>query len=259
MSLEPLKLKQGIIYGPVNSRRLGSSLGLNILPFKYKACPFNCVYCQYGYTGKKGHTFHPDETLLPSIDEISFALKGALKDYPLVSYITFSGNGEPTIHPRFTDIVDQVKKIRNSFNPDIRLSILSNSALVNRNEVREGLMKLDARFMKLDVGDEELFLRYNRPLPEIRFAEILCGLKSLNDIIIQSLFAGGPNGNVSGEAIPKWIDRIGEIRPRECHIYSLDRPSADRSLVKLGREYLEQIRSDAEFRTGVPVRVFERE
>jgi len=113
--------------------------------------------------------------------------------------------------------------------------------------------------MKLYAGDEALFLKFNRPHPDLKYQEILEGLRSLGDIIIQSLFAGGANGNVGGEAVTHWIDRIDEILPKECHIYSLDRPSADRSLVKLDRKFLEGIRDKAEERTGVPVKVFERD
>lgn len=258
MSPQPLKLKPGIIYGPVNSRRLGSSLGLNILPFWYKACPFNCLYCQYGYTGARGHTVSLEERGLPSESDVTHALEEALDDYPLVSYLTFSGNGEPTLHPRFSRIVDAVKKVRDRFNPGIKVAILSNSALIGNEEVREGLKKFDICYMKLDVGDEDLFRRFNRPHPEIDYETIVNGLKSLGDIAIQSLFAGGPNGNATEEAIAVWINRIAEIKPRECHIYSLDRPAADRTLTALYRDDLEKIKYQAEKLSAVTVKVFER-
>ncbi len=258
MAAPPLKLKPRIIYGPVNSRRLGSSLGLNILPFRYKACPFNCLYCQYGFTGARGYTLSLEEKELPTESDVTRALEEALIEYPLVSYLTFSGNGEPTLHPQFSRMVDAVKHVRDRVNPEIKVAILSNSALVGIEAVREGLRKLDIRYMKLDVGDEELFRRFNRPHPEIDYETILNGLKSLGDITIQSLFAGGPNGNAGEKAVEAWISRIAEIKPRECHIYSLDRPAADRTLTPLYRDDLEKIKYQAEKLSGVTVKVFER-
>jgi wyosine [tRNA(Phe)-imidazoG37] synthetase (radical SAM superfamily) len=258
MSTQPLKLKPGIIYGPVNSRRLGSSLGLNILPFRFKACSFNCLYCQYGFTGARGHIVSLEEREFPSESDVTYALEEVLNEYPLVSYLTFSGNGEPTLHPRFSRIVDAVKNVRDRFNPEIKVAILSNSALIGNEEVREGLKKLDIRYMKLDVGDEALFQRFNRPHPEVDFETIIEGLRVLGDITIQSLFAGGPNGNAGEEAVNAWISRIAEIKPQECHIYSLDRPAADRTLTPLNRDDLESIKYQAEKISGVTVKVFER-
>ncbi|SYZ72716.1 putative Fe-S oxidoreductase [Candidatus Zixiibacteriota bacterium] len=256
MTSEPLKLKQHIIYGPVNSRRLGSSLGVNILPIRYKACPFNCRYCQYGFTGAKGHVVDIDRNEFPSPPEILLALDKAYEDYPSVAYITFSGNGEPTLHPEFPHIVEKVKEWKNSHNPEIKLAILSNSALVYKEGVRRGLTLLDERFMKLDAGDESTFLRFNRPHSDIKFDMIIEGLKGLDDIVIQALFAGGDDGNSGDYAVDRWIDMIGEIRPKECHIYSLDRPSADRTLAKVDIEGLTKIKQKTERRAEVRVRVF---
>lgn len=256
MKGEPLKLKKTIIYGPVNSRRLGSSLGLNILPTGYKACPFNCAYCQYGFTGGMGHVVDSDGTDMPGAEEVVAALKEAYDDYPSVSYITFSGNGEPTLHPDFLNIVREVKKLKNEVNPEIRLAILSNSSLVYKPEVREGLALLDARFMKLDTGDEATFQRFNCPREGISLEKIVSGLKQLESIIIQSLFAGGENGNCDKRSIDSWIEKIGVIKPLECHIYSLDRPAADRSLMQIDRNGLQEIKAKAEKRVGIPVRIF---
>jgi wyosine [tRNA(Phe)-imidazoG37] synthetase (radical SAM superfamily) len=253
---ETLKLKKTIIYGPVNSRRLGSSLGLNILPTGYKACPFNCAYCQYGFTGGMGHVVDSDGADMPGVEEVVAALKKAFEEYPSVSYITFSGNGEPTLHPDFLNIVREVKKLKDGINPGIRLAILSNSSLVYKAEVREGLALLDARFMKLDTGDEATFQRFNRPREGISLEKIVSGLKQLENIIIQSLFAGGESGNSDKRSIDCWIEKIGEIRPMECHIYSLDRPAADRSLVQIDREGLTEIKRKTDERVGVSVKVF---
>jgi wyosine [tRNA(Phe)-imidazoG37] synthetase (radical SAM superfamily) len=256
MSRNILELQGGIIYGPINSRRLGSSLGLNILPPTYKACPFNCAYCQYGYTPAKGFLVESDGTDLPTVDEVVMALTEALDEFPAVGYITFSGNGEPTLHPDFSQIVDEVKILRDKYAPQAKTAILSNSAFVFREHIRRALCRLDARFMKLDAGDEETFKKYNRANPKIKYADIVDGLKRMDSIIIQALFAGGIGGNYNDYAIDKWIEKIGEIKPVECHIYSLDRPSADKRLTIIDRENLTIISDKAGDRVGVTVRVF---
>jgi wyosine [tRNA(Phe)-imidazoG37] synthetase (radical SAM superfamily) len=251
-----LGLQKGIIYGPINSRRLGASLGLNILPTQYKACPFNCVYCQYGYTRRAGHLVESDGRDMPLVNEVADALEEALEEYPAVSYITFSGNGEPTLHPDFAEIVDAVKEIRNRLAPHARVAVLSNSALVHRKKVRMALAKLDVRHMKLDAGDEETFKRFNRPRKEIKYEEIVASLMKMKDIHIQALFAGGQHGNCSDSHVERWIERIGEIKPVECHIYSIDRPIPDRKLVLIGREGLLKIKQRAED-VGTPVKIYQ--
>ncbi len=256
MSRNLLELQEGIIYGPVASRRLGPSLGLNILPAGYKACPFNCAYCQYGFTTPEGFCAVSDGKNLPGISEIVAALEKALEKFPDVAYITFSGNGEPTLHPDFGDIVDEVKKIRNVKAPHAQTAILSNSALVSKESVREALMKLDKRFMKLDCGDKKTFHKFNRPHKDIHYDDIIDGLKQLNDIHVQALFAGGVGGNFSDEHIDNWVKKIGEIKPIECHIYSTDRPTADGRLTLVDHDGLMKIKMKTEDEVGIMVKVF---
>jgi wyosine [tRNA(Phe)-imidazoG37] synthetase (radical SAM superfamily) len=256
MSRHLLQLQNSIIYGPINSRRLGSSLGLNILPTTYKACPFNCAYCQYGFTPAHGFITGSDGRDMPTLTEIEQALYGALDEYPSVAYITFSGNGEPTLHPDFGDIVDSVKKIRDKVASQAKVAILSNSALVYKPEIRDALSRLDVRFMKLDAGDETTFRRFNRPHKSISFDGIVDGLKNLESIYIQTLFAGGDHGNFSDRAIDNWIEKIGEIKPIACHIYSLDRGTADGRLTLVTRQDLLKIKELSEKRINIPVQVF---
>lgn len=256
MSRNLLELQKGVIYGPVASRRLGASLGLNILPAGYKACPFNCAYCQYGFTSPAGFCSVSDSKDMPQTDEIIAALNKALDKFPDVAYITFSGNGEPTLHPDFSDIVDEVKKIRDVKAPHAQMAILSNSALVSQESIREALMKLDRRFMKLDCGDEKTFRKFNRPHKDISYQEIVDGLEKLNEIHIQALFAGGAGGNFNDRHIENWIKKIGEIKPIECHIYSTDRPTADGRLTLVGHDDLVKIKLKAEKEVGIPVNVF---
>ncbi|UCD16476.1 MAG: radical SAM protein, partial [Candidatus Zixiibacteriota bacterium] len=234
----------------------GLSLGINILPAGYKACPFNCRYCQYGFTDKRGYLAESDGCGMPSIDRIADAVSRALTQFPSVSYITFSGNGEPTLHPEFGAIVREIKKLRDILLPHARVAILSNSALVHKECVRIALAELDDRFMKLDAGHEQTFRQYNRPHKDVTFDAVVDGLKKLDRIAIQALFTGGKSGNGSDEAIDFWIRAIGEIKPIACHIYSIDRFAPDKQLTLLDKDELIAIKSLAERRTGIPVGVF---
>ncbi|MEW5924280.1 MAG: radical SAM protein [Candidatus Zixiibacteriota bacterium] len=251
-----LALQKGIIYGPVNSRRLGSSLGINLLPTGFKACPFNCAYCQYGYTPEKGYRTEWNGDDIPSVDMVIEALVAALDEYPAVSYITFSGNGEPTLHPQFGAIVEEVGKTKKQYAPQAKLAILSNSGLVKRADIREALMRLDVRFMKLDAGEHETFMKFNRPHNSITFSEVVEGLKMLGDFSIQALFAAGEHGNYQESHIESWARLIDELKPNECHLYSLDRPTPDGKLTKVDKDGLSYLVSIARKFTDIPIKIF---
>lgn len=249
-----LKLQKGIIYGPVNSRRLGQSLGINILPSKEKVCPFNCVYCQYGWT--KVHTAQGTKNPLPSVEDVRKALDGALARIPVQpSYITFSGNGEPTIHPDFDRIVDEVISIRNQRAPEAKTAILSNSALVYKGSVREGLEKLDVRIMKLDCGSAEVFKKYNNPSSGVNLDRITEGLSRLSEVTIQTLLSSGQAGNLDEGNIHKWIERLKRIRPLSVQLYTMDRGYPSKQLKPASKSELEHIRNLV-VRAGIPAEVF---
>ncbi len=218
-----IPLQSGIIYGPVNSRRLGRSLGVNTVSTKIKTCTFNCVYCQYGLS-RVDEEHMNDIRWYPSIQKITDALENVLTILdPKPAYITFSGNGESTLHPGFPTISDQIKEIRNAHAPEAALAILSNSSTVTNKVIREALQRLDKRFMKLDCGNEETFRRYNQPLPNIHLDEIVDGLKQIDDVTIQALFSGGGGGNYTDDNIDDWVTIIKEINPTSVQIYTLDR------------------------------------
>jgi wyosine [tRNA(Phe)-imidazoG37] synthetase (radical SAM superfamily) len=254
--MQTLKLQQGIIYGPINSRRLGRSLGINLLPITYKLCPFNCIYCQYGWTG--AHTDDASEYVddLPTTDELKGTLEGWLKKGQNISYITFSGNGEPCVHPQFDKMVEVASKLRNKYVPHSRLAILSNSACLGRSNVMEGLKQLDVRIMKLDCGSEETFRKINCPYKNVKYEEMVESLKNLDHIIIQTVFMEGEINNIENKEIEEWIKRLKYIKPREVQIYSIDRPSADQTLRLVGKEKLEEIAQKAERASGISVKVF---
>lgn len=250
-----LALKESVTYGPVNSRRLGRSLGVNLFPGGRKVCTFDCAYCQYGWgdpVPKRG--LLPES--FPSPKEVLDGLEAALRALPEPpAFITFSGNGEPTLHPRFPAIVEGVIAVRDRMAPAARTAILSNSSTVGRAAVRAALARLDDRIMKLDAGDEETFRRFNRPAPGQSLAEILDGLSRLGDVTLQSLFAGGPGGNLDPDHVARWVEAAASTRPRTVQLYTLDRETPSKSLAGASPEELEGIRRRLEAR-GLSAQVF---
>jgi wyosine [tRNA(Phe)-imidazoG37] synthetase (radical SAM superfamily) len=226
---DTIPLQQGIIYGPVNSRRLGRSLGINLLPTTIKVCTFNCAYCQYGWTRQT--LPEPD---LPQLSEVISALEKSVQNLPVApAYLTFSGNGEATLHPSFAAIVEEVIFLRNRCLPNAKTAILSNSSTVSSPVIREVLSKLDVRIMKLDCGLENCFRTYNRPRNGIELKMIVSGLKELQDVTIQTLFAGGPGGNFTEGNLEGWIKTLEEIKPIFVQIYTLDRGYPSRKISPL--------------------------
>jgi len=187
-----LELKEAVTYGPVNSRRLGRSLGINLFPGVRKVCTFDCLYCQYGRAGSVPNV-RSDSSTLPSASEVATGVEVALRsptDPP--AYLTFSGNGEPSLHPDFPGIVEEILALRDRMIPTARVAILSNSSTVGCLRVREALRRLDVRIMKLDAGDEATFRRFNGPWAGLALDEVLTGLRALEDVTLQTLLASGP-------------------------------------------------------------------
>jgi len=254
--VSPLKLKSGIIYGPVNSRRLGKSLGINLSPTSYKACNFNCVYCHYGWTERLRADCSQVQDDLPRPDQVKDGLKEFLEKGIGFDYITFSGNGEPTLHPQFDRIVDLVVETRNQNSPDTKIAVLSNSSMLQKKYVFKALGKIDIRIMKLDCGDPETFSRVNRPCKSVDYNEIIRNLKDMKGIIIQTMLVNGEWRNTDDTQVTGWIGRISEIRPDWVQLYSLENPPAEESLGGVGRKKLEQIGKMTEEKTGVKVEIY---
>lgn len=255
--MQTLKLKEGIIYGPVNSRRLGSSLGINLLATKYKLCTFNCLYCHYGWTN-----IHTGDAMaylsdFPSVSQVKEALESWLvTNRTPIDYITFSGNGEPSLHPYFDRMVEAALQVKEKYVPGAKLAILSNSTCLDNPRVLSGLSKLDVRIMKLDCGTEKTFLKLNHPCKSIKIENVVENLKKLKDIVIQTILVDGVINNAEDEEVEAWTERLHYIHPKEVQIYTLDRPSAEKGLVKIDKEKLHQIAQRAEKVTGILVRVF---
>jgi wyosine [tRNA(Phe)-imidazoG37] synthetase (radical SAM superfamily) len=247
-----LWLQQGVTYGPVLSRRLGRSLGVNLLPDDYKLCSFDCVYCQYGRTEVKAlfpeaHRFRDEEWVLRAV-EIGLLMHG-----PDIDTITFSGNGEPTLHPDFPAVVSGVRDLRDRLCPDVRLTIFSNSTTVHLPHIREPLALFDAPIMKLDAGDPATLARINRPDPAVKLEQIVEGLKRIPNLITQSVLIDGPVTNVKGPAFEAWLAALSEIRPTRAQIYSTDRPTAEASVKRVRPTELERIARAVERHTGIQV------
>jgi wyosine [tRNA(Phe)-imidazoG37] synthetase (radical SAM superfamily) len=255
--MRTLKLKEGIIYGPVNSRRLGASVGINLSPTSYKLCSFNCLYCHYGFTNEHTNDASPYRGDLPSVEQVRESLENWLKQNQIhINYITFSGNGEPCMHPQFDRIVEVALETKNRIIPQAKLAILSNSTCLDGERVRSGLRKLDVRIMKLDAGTEKTFREINRPPPGVRFEKVVQNLRELDDIIVQSVFVDGRVSNTEEGEVEAWAERISHIQPKEVQIYSIDRPSADKGLTLVTKDRLNQIAKKAEDACGIRVKVF---
>jgi wyosine [tRNA(Phe)-imidazoG37] synthetase (radical SAM superfamily) len=178
---------------------------------------------------------------LPKPPEIYEAVEAALKKPRSLDYLTFSGNGEPTIHPDFPEIVRGVKAIKDKLRPDAKLAILSNSSRVSDPEVAAALRLFDAPIMKLDAGDEETFEKINHPVGGLTIDDVVGGLKRLPLLIIQSVLINGDVTNIRGEAFEHWANRLAELHPRMVQIYSTERPTADANLQCVSPEKLQAI------------------
>lgn len=249
-----LSTKGTITYGPVRSRRLGWSLGINALPPNRKTCTFDCLYCQYGRAAPVSPATACPE--FPPVDDVLAAVEEALAgDIPRPAYLTFSGNGEPTLHPRFGDLVDGVCVLRNRLVPDARVAVLSNSSLAGNVHTAAALSWLDVRIMKLDAGTDTLLASFNRPWPSLGLEDIARGLSLLPSVTIQCLLAGGPEGNSSHDDLESLIACLERVLPRMVQLYSLDRDSPTPTLTRLDGDRLHAIKRLLD-RAGIPTMVF---
>jgi len=261
-SMAVLQLQTDVIYGPINSRRLGRSLGVNLLPSDCKLCSFDCVYCHYGRTDVK--TLLPAESRFPSVDQVLNAVEEALRTYPDVDYITFSGNGEPTLHPHFPTIASAVCHLRDELRPDVKLAILSNSTTVHLPHIRKALTVFDAPIMKLDAGDPTTLASINRPASAVELGHIVEGLKEIPSaslracpgLIIQSVLIDGKVTNVKGEPFEAWLAALSEIRPARVQIYSTDRPVPEAGVERVPPSALQRIAREIERRVGLQVNAY---
>lgn len=234
------------VFGPVHSRRLGVSLGINLLPPDGKVCTFDCIYCECGFN-KDFRPKHP----LPTRQEVKEALEAKLQDMkrngPEPDVLTFAGNGEPTAHPHFAAIVDDVLALRDAYFPNAQVSVLSNATQLHRPDVFEALKRVDNNILKLDTVDNAYIRAVDRPTGRYDVDTVVQQLKAFGGkVIIQTLFMQGTMegkdvSNTADAYVLPWIDRVMEIAPSKVMIYTIDRETPDHDLRKASPEKLDRI------------------
>jgi len=244
-----IPLQTGIVYGPILSRRLGRSLGINLLPRNKKVCSFDCVYCQYGPTEEL--TLSPKREILPSVDDVLVAVESALKKPRTIDYLTFSGNGEPTIHPDFPEIICEIKTLKQRLRPDAKLAILSNASMVTNSDVISALSMVDRPMMKLDVGNQGAFNAINHPVMGLNLSDIITGLHYVQGLIIQSVLIDGEFTNIDARNYDNWVQVLRELEPVEIQIYSSERPTALNNVKCVPPQKLKRIEEDLRVTYGL--------
>ena len=223
-----------IVFGPIFSRRLGSSLGVNILPSKGKLCNFDCVYCECGWN-KDGAVA---DRRFPNLQEVEVALrakmhKAASEGVPVDS-ITFSGNGEPTMNPDFAEIIDVTLRLRDEYFPNAKVSVLSNATLLDREKVTEALKRIDNPILKIDASSQSLVEKINKPVGSYELSNVLECLKGFEgNFILQTMFLRSQEfDTVASGALEAWIEIVRMLKPRQVMVYTIDRETPDKSLQK---------------------------
>jgi wyosine [tRNA(Phe)-imidazoG37] synthetase (radical SAM superfamily) len=242
-----------IIFGPVKSRRLGVSLGINLLPRGKKVCNFNCIYCECGWS----QTVEKEGGYLPSRSEVYEALASKLQEMKVKNQkpdvITFAGNGEPTLHPEFPGIINDSILLRNRFFPETKIAVLSNSTMITKSSVKDALLKVDQNILKLDSAFELTINSHNQPRVNVKVDDLIENLsKFKGNLIIQTLFLRGNfNGkmidNTTKEEVDAWLEALARIKPEEVMIYTISRDTPDGgSLSKVPTEELKKIAKQVE-------------
>jgi len=249
-----------IIFGPVRSRRLGVSLGVNLMPTDSKICSFNCIYCECGWNPKK----REQKSKLPTREivkqKMEEKLREMLADNELPDVITFAGNGEPTLHPEFEGIIDDTIELRNLLAPKARIAVLSNSSMLHKPSVVRALLKIEDNILKLDSAFEETVRLIDCPVGRFNLSKVVENLKAFDGkLIIQTLFVRGNfNGqivdNTTEREVAAWLKLIEEIKPQQVMIYTIDRDTPAMGLEKVKLEDLKQIASRVES-LGIKVQV----
>jgi wyosine [tRNA(Phe)-imidazoG37] synthetase (radical SAM superfamily) len=229
----PTFLFDKIVFGPVKSRRLGVSLGINLLPASRKVCNFDCIYCECGWTRVK----EISREKLPSRKEVYDALDSKLdqmkKDRKSPDVITFAGNGEPTLHPEFPGIIDDSIMLRNKYFPGARIAVLSNSTAVTKPEIRNALLKVDQNILKLDSAFDLTVKIHNQPRVAVSVDKLIKDLRLFKgQLIVQTLFLRGefkgkPIDNTTPEELDAWLEAIRKIKPSEVMIYTVSRDTPE--------------------------------
>ncbi len=246
------------IFGPIHSRRLGISLGINLMPADGKVCSFDCIYCECGFNRD-----HRPTLPRPTREEVKGALEQQLQkmvaESQLPDVLTFAGNGEPTCHPHFAEIIDDTIRLRDQYCPQAKVSVLSNSTMIHRPAVHDALMRVDNNILKLDTVNPLYINKVDRPTGAYDVNAIIERMKAFNGhIIIQTMFMRGSVqsssfnvDNTTEEYVVPWLDAVKAIRPQQVMVYTIDRETPTQGLEKASREQLDAIR-DRVIAAGIP-------
>ena len=244
------------IFGPVHSRRLGLSLGINLLPADGKVCSFDCIYCECGFNED-----HRPTLPLPTREAVAKALEERLiqmrTEGRMPDVLTFAGNGEPTCHPHFAEIISDTIRLRNQYCPEAKVSVLSNATMIHRQTVHDALMQVDNNILKLDTIDPIYINKVDHPHGTYDVDAIIDRMKAFNGhLIIQTMFMRGDcNGesvdNTGEEYVTPWLEAVKSIKPQQVMIYTIDRETPTQGLLKATHEQLDAIR-DRVIAAGIP-------
>jgi wyosine [tRNA(Phe)-imidazoG37] synthetase (radical SAM superfamily) len=255
-----------LVFGPLQSRRMGSSLGVNLLPLDHKRCSFNCIYCECGWTPQRC-AGEPDNGVYPPPDRVAAALETRLEQLrasgvKMPDAITFAGNGEPTLHPKFAEVIDRTIAARNTLSPTSKIVVLSNGSTLKKPAVFDALNKVEMNIQKLDGGSNATLLQINQPEnPAFDTGELVEELSRFNGkVIIQTLFLRGiyhgiPINNTTAVEVEEWIRHLKKIGPQYVMIYPVDRGTPARDILKIPLKELEQIAARAEAE-GISTKVY---
>ncbi len=250
------------IFGPIHSRRLGISLGINLLPADGKVCSFDCIYCECGFNSD-----HRPTKPMPTREEVAKRLEQKLQEMKaedqLPDVLNFAGNGEPTCHPHFAEIIDDTIRLRDQYCPKAKVCVLSNSTMIHRPQVHDALLRVDDNILKLDTVDAEYINSVDRPNGTYDVNQIIERMKAFNGhCIIQTMFMTGEKegrregekvsvDNTGEEFVGPWLEVVKQIKPQQVMVYTIDRETPAHGLEKATREQLDAIR-DRVIAAGIP-------
>jgi wyosine [tRNA(Phe)-imidazoG37] synthetase (radical SAM superfamily) len=244
-------LFEQIVFGPIRSRRLGISLGVNLLPLNKKHCTFNCLYCECGWTlPKTGKAVFPEREEIKK--ELEKKLASMQAKNAMLDAITFAGNGEPTLHPAFAEVIDDTMALRDRYYPGANISVLSNASKAGDPKIAAALLKIEQSILKLDAGTEETFQKINNPKINITLNEILANLSLFKgQMIIQTLFVKGNNegvafDNTTDEELEAWLGHLKKLQPKLVMIYPIARATPAEDVEKIGPDKLWEIAQKVE-------------
>lgn len=253
-------LFEEVIFGPIKSRRFGTSLGVNLLPTQHKICSFDCIYCECGWTENQQADAYSSRCLIKeALHQKVVALQ---KDGITPDNITWAGNGEPTLHPEFGAIVDDVMALRDQYFPNAQTTVLSNSTTLHLNSVFQALQRVDNNVMKLDAGTEEMYQKINQCKTGKTLSQITDDLCRFNgDLTIQTLFLRGNHrgvtiDNTTETEIAAWLKRVEKINPKSVMLYPIDRATPAENLERIDIETLQKIALRVE-QLGIKTKIYE--